>query len=96
MSIAKDVKSGASVAEVPEKLVVIGGGVIGLELGSVYERLGAQVTVVEFLKTIGGLRQAVPVWYVRSRRPLACSCKGYVEARQQKSPGVIGELQQAG
>eukprot|EP00930_Biecheleria_cincta_P048971 TRINITY_DN3420_c0_g1_i3.p1 TRINITY_DN3420_c0_g1~~TRINITY_DN3420_c0_g1_i3.p1 ORF type:complete len:497 (+),score=138.05 TRINITY_DN3420_c0_g1_i3:58-1548(+) len=41
--------------KVPEKLVVIGGGVIGLELGSVYERLGSKVTVVEFLPTIGGL-----------------------------------------
>ncbi len=34
---------------VPGHLVVIGGGVIGLELGSVWRRLGAQVTVVEFL-----------------------------------------------
>ncbi len=34
---------------VPKKLVVIGGGVIGLELGSVWARLGAEVTVVEFL-----------------------------------------------
>jgi dihydrolipoamide dehydrogenase len=34
---------------VPKKLVVIGGGVIGLELGSVWHRLGADVTVVEFL-----------------------------------------------
>lgn len=41
--------------KVPEKMVVIGGGVIGLELGSVYQRLGADVTVVEFLPTIGGL-----------------------------------------
>ncbi|MEH0156906.1 dihydrolipoyl dehydrogenase [Limibacter armeniacum] len=35
--------------EVPKHLVIIGGGVIGLELGSVYARLGAEVTVVEFL-----------------------------------------------
>jgi len=35
--------------EVPEHLVVIGGGVIGLELGSVWRRLGAKVTVVEYL-----------------------------------------------
>jgi len=35
--------------KVPEKLLVIGAGVIGLELGSVWRRLGAQVTVVEFL-----------------------------------------------
>lgn len=37
---------------VPKHLVVIGGGVIGLELGSVWRRLGAQVTVVEFLDKI--------------------------------------------
>src|SRR5438067_5574250 len=38
--------------EVPKRLVVIGGGVIGLELGSVWRRLGAEVTVVEFLDQI--------------------------------------------
>ena len=38
--------------EVPEHLVVIGGGVIGLELGSVWRRLGAKVTVVEFLDQV--------------------------------------------
>ncbi|MDF9826249.1 dihydrolipoamide dehydrogenase [Ereboglobus sp. PH5-5] len=38
--------------EVPKKLVVIGGGAIGLELGSVWARLGADVTVVEFLPKI--------------------------------------------
>lgn len=37
---------------VPEHLVVIGGGVIGLELGSVWRRLGARVTVVEYLDQI--------------------------------------------
>jgi len=37
---------------VPGRLVVIGGGVIGLELGSVWQRLGAQVTVVEFFDRI--------------------------------------------
>ncbi|KJE96833.1 dihydrolipoyl dehydrogenase [Capsaspora owczarzaki ATCC 30864] len=39
---------------VPKKMIVIGGGVIGLELGSVWSRLGAEVTVVEFLGGIGG------------------------------------------
>jgi dihydrolipoamide dehydrogenase len=33
-------------------LIVVGGGVIGLELGSVYQRLGTKVTVVEFLDQI--------------------------------------------
>lgn len=41
--------------KVPEKMIVIGGGVIGLELGSVWSRLGAEVTVVEYLGQIGGL-----------------------------------------
>jgi len=38
--------------QVPKRMIVIGGGVIGLELGSVWRRLGAQVTVVEFLDQI--------------------------------------------
>jgi dihydrolipoamide dehydrogenase len=39
-------------AKVPENLVVIGAGVIGLELGSVWRRLGAKVTVIEFLDRV--------------------------------------------
>jgi dihydrolipoamide dehydrogenase len=41
-----------SLPEVPRSLVVIGAGIIGLELGSVWRRLGARVTVVEFLDRI--------------------------------------------
>ncbi|NQU56423.1 MAG: dihydrolipoyl dehydrogenase, partial [Rhodospirillales bacterium] len=41
-----------SLSKVPKSLVVVGGGVIGLELGSVWRRLGAEVTVVEFLDNI--------------------------------------------
>jgi dihydrolipoamide dehydrogenase len=41
-----------SLPEVPKSLVVIGAGIIGLELGSVWRRLGAEVTVVEFLDRI--------------------------------------------
>ena len=40
------------IPQVPKHLVVIGGGVIGLELGSVWRRLGAKVTVVELMPTI--------------------------------------------
>lgn len=43
-----------NLTEVPKHLIVIGGGVIGLELGSVYARLGAKVTVVEFMDSIIG------------------------------------------
>jgi len=39
-------------AEVPKKMIVIGAGVIGLEMGSVWRRLGSEVTVVEFLDHI--------------------------------------------
>ncbi len=39
-------------SEVPKSMIVIGGGVIGLELGSVWQRLGTKVTVVEFLDRI--------------------------------------------
>ncbi|MFA9214911.1 MAG: dihydrolipoyl dehydrogenase, partial [Candidatus Methylacidiphilales bacterium] len=41
-----------NMTEVPKHLVIIGGGVIGLELGSVYARLGAKVSVVEYTNTI--------------------------------------------
>jgi dihydrolipoamide dehydrogenase len=41
-----------ALAKVPEHLVVVGGGYIGLEMGSVWRRLGAKVTVVEFLDRI--------------------------------------------
>jgi dihydrolipoamide dehydrogenase len=43
-----------ALAKVPETMVVVGGGVIGLELGSVWARLGARVTVVEYLDKILG------------------------------------------
>ncbi len=41
-----------SLTEVPKRMVVVGGGVIGLELGSVWGRLGSKITVVEFGKDI--------------------------------------------
>ena len=41
-----------SLKEIPKHMIVIGGGVIGLELGSVYKRLGAEVTIVEYAPSI--------------------------------------------
>jgi dihydrolipoamide dehydrogenase len=41
-----------ALSEIPKELILIGGGVIGLELGSVYARLGTQVSVVEFMDNI--------------------------------------------
>lgn len=40
--------------KVPKKMIVIGGGIIGLEMASVWSRLGSKVTVVEYLEQIGG------------------------------------------
>ncbi|KAI0232053.1 Dihydrolipoyl dehydrogenase, mitochondrial [Lamellibrachia satsuma] len=44
-----------SLSKVPKKMIVIGAGVIGVELGSVWQRLGADVTLIEFLGFIGGV-----------------------------------------
>lgn len=53
-------------SKVPAKLVVVGGGVIGLELGSVWARLGSKVTVVEYLDTIlGGMDAEVAKQFQR-------------------------------
>ncbi len=41
-----------SLSEIPKHLLVIGGGVIGLELGQVYKRLGAEVSVIEYMPSI--------------------------------------------
>ncbi len=50
--IVVDSTGALELASVPKKMVVIGGGVIGLELGSVWRRLGAEVIVVEFLDAL--------------------------------------------
>lgn len=44
--------------EIPKHMVIIGGGVIGLELGSVYARLGAKITVIEYTDTLIGSMDA--------------------------------------
>ncbi|PSK38858.1 dihydrolipoyl dehydrogenase [Candidozyma pseudohaemuli] len=42
-----------SLKEVPKKLAIIGGGIIGLEMASVYSRIGSEVTIIEFQNAIG-------------------------------------------
>ncbi|MDT0575154.1 dihydrolipoyl dehydrogenase [Croceicoccus sp. F390] len=55
-----DSTGGLALKHVPDRMIVIGGGVIGLELGSVWRRLGAKVTVVEFLdRLLPGLDEDV-------------------------------------
>ena len=50
--VVVDSTGALALPRIPESMVVIGAGVIGLELGSVYARLGAEVTVIEFLDAI--------------------------------------------
>jgi dihydrolipoamide dehydrogenase len=50
--VVVDSTGALELASVPKKMVVIGGGVIGLELGSVWRRLGAEVTVIEYLDAL--------------------------------------------
>lgn len=57
---------GIALDKVPEHMIVVGGGVIGLELGSVWMRLGAKVTVIEYLDTIlGGMDSDVSKQFQR-------------------------------
>jgi pyruvate/2-oxoglutarate dehydrogenase complex dihydrolipoamide dehydrogenase (E3) component len=59
--------------EVPKKLLVIGAGSIGLELGSVWRRLGAEVEVVEFLDHLtGALCSACERQSVKARAAFSC------------------------
>ncbi|MCK0168170.1 dihydrolipoyl dehydrogenase [Jannaschia sp. S6380] len=50
--VVVDSEGALSLPKIPGSMVVVGGGVIGLELGSVYARLGAEVTVIEYLDAI--------------------------------------------
>jgi dihydrolipoamide dehydrogenase len=68
---------GLELDRVPGHLVVIGGGYIGLELGSVWRRLGAQVTVVEFLDRI------VPAMDAEIAKAGASSREGISSARHE-------------
>ncbi len=57
---------GIALTEVPAKMLVIGAGVIGLELGSVWKRLGADVTVIEYLdRILPGIDQEVAKQFQR-------------------------------
>nr|ALS89447.1 L-lysine 6-monooxygenase (NADPH-requiring) [uncultured bacterium] len=63
--------------KVPEKLLVVGAGVIGLELGSVWRRLGAQVTVVEFLdrRWWNSSTASCPAWTRKSASSSSACCR---------------------
>jgi len=88
-----------ALADIPKKLLVVGGGYIGLEMGSVYAALGSQVTVVEMLPGLlpGADRDLV--------RPLAKRLEGQfaaihlntkVKSLAAKKNGIVAELEGEG
>jgi dihydrolipoamide dehydrogenase len=79
--------TGALACRPPKSMVVIGAGVIGLEMGSVYARLGAEVTVVEFLDAITpGMDAEV------AKAASSASCQAGPEIRpRRRRPGVTGK-----
>ncbi|NVN41728.1 dihydrolipoyl dehydrogenase [Ameyamaea chiangmaiensis] len=78
-------------SSVPKKMVVIGGGVIGLELGSVWHRLGAEVTVIEFLdRLVPGIDGEVAKQFQRvlSRQGLKMKLGHKVTKAEKSDKGV--------
>ena len=85
-----------SLQKVPGKMVVIGGGIIGLEMDSVWSRLGSEVTVVEFLSSIGGVGIDEEIWYVHLsfcfRRGLQATDGAWFSNPSFSSEVMIGSL----
>jgi dihydrolipoamide dehydrogenase len=79
--------------QVPKKLIVVGAGIIGLELGSVWRRLGAEVTVVEFLDRITpGMDVELAQAFQRSLTKQGFTFKLGQKVTSVKTPGSGVEL----
>ena len=82
---------GIALDKVPSSLVVVGGGVIGLELGSVWARLGSKVTVVEYLDTIlGGMDSEISKQFQRmlAKQGIEFRLSAKVTAVEKSSKGA--------
>ena len=80
-----------SLEKVPEKMVIIGAGVIGLELGSVYSRLGSEVTVVELLpRMMPNADKQVTAYFQRilEKQGLKFLYEHKVQSAKKKGKGV--------
>ncbi|XP_073976505.1 dihydrolipoyl dehydrogenase, mitochondrial [Rhodnius prolixus] len=86
-------------SKIPEKLVVIGAGVIGLELGSVWGRLGTKVTAVEFLTSIGGVgidsEVAKTFQRVLTKQGMQFKLGTKVTGAQKTSSGIVIDVENA-
>ena len=78
--------------KVPKKMVVVGGGYIGLEMGSVWSRLGAEVQVVEFLDHITpGMDKEISTEFMKilKKQGINFHMKHKVESVKKKSSGAV-------
>ena len=81
-----------SLKKVPNKLVVVGGGYIGLEMGSVWSRLGSKVEVIEFLDHITpGMDKEISNEFMKilSKQGIKFSLKTKVDSIKKTNKGVI-------
>lgn len=82
-----------SFPEVPERLVVIGAGVIGLELGSVWARLGAKVTVLEYMpRVLAGIDNEIATMAQRLFQRQGLEFKLGVRVTAAKTDGSVGRV----
>ncbi|WP_306148069.1 MULTISPECIES: dihydrolipoyl dehydrogenase [unclassified Roseibium] len=84
--------------KVPGKMIVVGGGVIGLELGSVWNRLGAEVTVVEFMpKILGAMDGDVSKNFQRilKKQGMAFKLSSKVTGVEKKGKGLAVSVEPA-
>jgi dihydrolipoamide dehydrogenase len=87
-----------ALAQVPKKMLVVGGGVIGLELGSVWRRLGSEVTVVEFLdRIVPGIDLEVAKQFQRllEKQGIAFKLSTKVTGIEKKGAGLAAVLEPA-
>ena len=80
------------IEKVPNKMVVVGGGYIGLEMGSVWSRLGAEVHVVEFLENITpGMDREISQEFMKilKKQGIKFHMQNKVEDIQKKSTGAV-------
>ncbi len=78
--------------KVPKKMVVVGGGYIGLEMGSVWSRLGAEVQVVEFLDHITpGMDKEISSEFMKilKKQGIKFNMQNKVEAIQNNKTGAV-------
>jgi dihydrolipoamide dehydrogenase len=78
-------------AKVPAKMIVIGGGVIGLELGSVWRRLGSEVTVIEYLdRILPGMDDEIAKQFLRiqQKQGIAFKLSSKVTAVEKSKKGA--------